>query len=55
LIEQHGIADSAEIGIDTLATRLKEDAVANDRVFFLGRTVGAWAHLPWGMDATCAS
>ena len=45
LIERNGIANSAEIGIDTLAARLREDAVANDRVIFLSRVVGAWARL----------
>ena len=43
LIEQSGIADLAEIGIDTLAARLRDDAVANERVTFLPRVVGAWA------------
>jgi protein-L-isoaspartate O-methyltransferase len=46
LIERSGIASASETGIDTLAARLRDDAVANDRVFFLGRLVGAWAHLP---------
>ena len=46
LIERNGIANIAEIGIDTLAERLREDAVANDRVIFLSRVVGAWARLP---------
>jgi hypothetical protein len=45
LIERSGIANIAEIGIDTLAERLREDAVANDRVIFLSRVVGAWARL----------
>lgn len=45
LIEQSGIADLAEIGIDTLAARLRDDAVANERVTFLPRVVGAWARL----------
>jgi cyclopropane fatty-acyl-phospholipid synthase-like methyltransferase len=40
-----GIANIAEIGIDTLAERLREDAVANERVIFLSRVVGAWARL----------
>ena len=38
-------AKAAEIGIDTLAARLRDDAVANDRVIFLPRLVGAWARL----------
>jgi len=44
-IERNGIANSAEIGIDTLVERLRADAVANDRVVFLSRAVGAWARL----------
>jgi ubiquinone/menaquinone biosynthesis C-methylase UbiE len=45
LIERSGLAKAAEIGIDTLAARLRDDAVANDRVIFLPRLVGAWARL----------
>ena len=45
LIERSGIANIAEIGIDTLAERLREDAVANDRIIFLSRVVGAWSRL----------
>jgi ubiquinone/menaquinone biosynthesis C-methylase UbiE len=45
LIERNGIATLAEIGIDTLGQRLHEDAVANDRVVFLSRAVGAWARV----------
>lgn len=45
LIERSGIANIAEIGIDTLAGRLRDDAVANDRVIFLSRVVGAWTRL----------
>lgn len=42
LIERTGIATAAEIGIDTLTARLRDDAVANGRVTFLPRMVGAW-------------
>ena len=45
LIERRGIASVEEIGIDTLAERLSADAVANDRVTFMSRVVGAWARL----------
>jgi 2-polyprenyl-3-methyl-5-hydroxy-6-metoxy-1,4-benzoquinol methylase len=45
LIERSGIAKVTEIGIDTLAARLRDDAIANDRVIFLPRVVGAWARL----------
>lgn len=46
LVERSGIGNVAEIGIDTLAARLRDDAVANERVAFLPRVVGAWARLP---------
>ena len=45
LIERGGVASATEIGIDTLADRLKDDAVANERVIFLPRMVGAWARV----------
>jgi len=43
LIERSGVAKISDIGIDTLAARLQDDAVANDRVMYLSRVVGAWA------------
>ncbi len=46
VIEQSGIAEVGEIGIDTLAGRLRDDAVTYERVAFLPRVVGAWARLP---------
>jgi 2-polyprenyl-3-methyl-5-hydroxy-6-metoxy-1,4-benzoquinol methylase len=46
LIERQGLADVSEIDIDTLAARLRDDAVANARVIFRSRVVGAWARLP---------
>ena len=45
-IERQGLADVSEIDIDTLAARLRDDAVSNARVAFLPRVVGAWARLP---------
>jgi len=45
VIERSGIANIVEIGIDTLADRMREDAAANDRVLFMSRIVGAWARL----------
>jgi SAM-dependent methyltransferase len=42
VIERSGIASAAEVGIDTLAQRLRADALANERVAFLPRIVGAW-------------
>jgi hypothetical protein len=46
LIERSGIATAEQIGIETLADRLRHDAVANDRVTFLPRLVSAWSRLP---------
>jgi ubiquinone/menaquinone biosynthesis C-methylase UbiE len=43
VIERHGIARAADIEIDTLAERLRSDALANERVLFFPRLVGAWA------------
>lgn len=45
LIERAGIATAAEVDIDTLAARLRDDAVANERVTYLARVVGAWSRL----------
>ena len=42
-IERSGIANVEAIGIDTLAARLREDAIANARVVFMSRVVSAWA------------
>lgn len=42
VIERSGIASAAEVGIDSLAQRLRADALANERVAFLPRIVGAW-------------
>jgi ubiquinone/menaquinone biosynthesis C-methylase UbiE len=45
VIESNAIARAAEVEIDTLADRLQEDALANERVFFMPRLVGAWARV----------
>jgi 2-polyprenyl-3-methyl-5-hydroxy-6-metoxy-1,4-benzoquinol methylase len=45
LIERSGIASPSEVGIETLAKRLLDDAVANQRVNFLPRVVGAWTRI----------
>ena len=42
MAERYGITTAAQAGIDTLATRLLEDALANERVTFLPRMVSAW-------------
>lgn len=44
-IERSGIAEIAEIGIDTLADRLRDDAVTCERVCFLPRVIGAYTRL----------
>jgi 2-polyprenyl-3-methyl-5-hydroxy-6-metoxy-1,4-benzoquinol methylase len=46
VIERSAAANVADIGIDTLADRLRDDTVANERVIFLPRLVGAWTRLP---------
>jgi len=40
------VLDAAQIDIDTLADRLRDDAVTHERVSFLPRVVGAWVRLP---------
>jgi hypothetical protein len=42
LIERSGIAKVEDIGIDTLADRLLDDAIANERVAFMPRLASAW-------------
>src|SRR5574337_409103 len=43
VIERAKIATAAEIDVATLAHRLRQDAVANERVIFAQRVVSAWA------------
>jgi SAM-dependent methyltransferase len=45
LMERHGIASAAEVDIETLAARMREDSVAHERVTFLPRVVGAWTRI----------
>jgi hypothetical protein len=45
LVERVGLASAQEVAIDTLADRLRQDAIANERVVFLPRMVGAWSRL----------
>jgi len=42
-MEKLGIATAAEIGVDTLAVRLRDAAVAGDHCIFMPRLIGAWA------------
>ncbi len=45
-MEQHGIATPDEIGIDTLADRLRVEAIAGDHCIMLPRLIAAWASKP---------
>jgi len=42
-MERLGIASAAEVGIDTLADRLRADATAGDHCILMPRLIGAWA------------
>jgi hypothetical protein len=45
IIEREGIASAADIDLPTLADRLRQDAVDNERVIFPQRVVSAWTHV----------
>jgi len=45
ILERGGVATAEEVAIDTLADRLRQEAVAKERVTFSGRLVGAWSRL----------
>jgi hypothetical protein len=44
-IERNGVVSAKEITIDTLADRLREDAVTRQAVLFAPRLVSAWANV----------
>jgi len=44
-IERAGIATADQVGIETRAALLHADAIANERVTFLPRAVGAWTRI----------
>jgi ubiquinone/menaquinone biosynthesis C-methylase UbiE len=46
IIERVGIASAADIDAPTLADRLRQDTVDNERVIFAQRVVSAWTHVP---------
>jgi ubiquinone/menaquinone biosynthesis C-methylase UbiE len=52
VLERAGLATAEEVAIDTLADRLRQDAVANERVIFLPRMVGAWSRLACGRSCS---
>lgn len=45
-MESHGIATADEIGIDTLADRLRAAVTAGDHCILMPRLIGAWAAKP---------
>ena len=46
VVERVGITTAEEAAIDTLADRLRQEAIAHERVMFESRMVGAWCRLP---------
>jgi len=46
LLERVGLGTAEVVAIDTLADRLRHDAVENECMIFLPRMVGAWSRLP---------
>jgi ubiquinone/menaquinone biosynthesis C-methylase UbiE len=46
LLERYGIATAEEVAIDTLADRLRQEAVVNECVTFFPSLVGAWVRVP---------
>ena len=46
MTEQVGVATAAEVDIDTMAERLRSEAVANNASIMLPPLVGAWTRLP---------
>jgi SAM-dependent methyltransferase len=47
-MESYGVANAAEVDLDTLAARLHRAAVAGDHCIFMPRLVGAWARVGEG-------
>jgi ubiquinone/menaquinone biosynthesis C-methylase UbiE len=45
MTERAGLASAEEIDIETLADRLRADAVANERITYSPRLVGAWTRV----------
>ena len=46
IIEKAGIASEREIDIDTLESRLRDEAAENNGVIVVPEFIGAWAHRP---------
>jgi ubiquinone/menaquinone biosynthesis C-methylase UbiE len=47
-IVEHGIATAEQVGVDTLAHRLRAEAITGDHCIFMPRLIGAWATKPAG-------
>lgn len=45
VIERTGVAPASEIGLDTLAERLRSAAIAGEHCFHFPRVIGAWANV----------
>jgi hypothetical protein len=43
MIEKFGLSDAASVEIDTLAERMRHEAVANESVIVIPPLIGAWA------------
>jgi hypothetical protein len=43
VIEANGIASAAQVGIDTLVERLRDQAVATEATIYAPPLIGAWA------------
>lgn len=46
LIQQTGVATADEVGLDNLAARMRDEAVAKKAVLVLPPFIGAWTHKP---------
>jgi hypothetical protein len=46
LMERTGVAGAAEVGVDTLAARLREEVVALDATVVPPPLIGAWTRKP---------
>jgi hypothetical protein len=46
LMQQTGVATANEVGLDNLANRMRDEAIAKKAVLVLPPFIGAWAHKP---------
>lgn len=52
MMEALGVASAAEVGIDTLAARLREECLSREATFFSPSAIGVWARKP-AFDPFC--